>query len=161
MSKQTYLWIQDDKLQSAATLVINNKVSIYNGSESQNLAMEKFSEVLSWKIVPYIKDVKNVLPNYFQLKSKSDDGYYISSCFSDLDEIGRKIPFQFYSNEKCLNDVIDSLRKCASAINYNLVEDQLEIIKNACDEYKKKIIIMWGILITLVIVLVFLTIQLT
>ncbi|MDO4526087.1 MAG: hypothetical protein Q4B61_12245 [Bacteroidales bacterium] len=113
----TIFWTQNESPLIPNTLIIDGTRSEFEGNKLQNEAMKILGSTSDWKVIDYVN-------SSLKVKFKDDEGYLISSCFTDVDEAGRPMPFMFYSNATDFLSVVDELRDHFKHLNrtYNWSE---------------------------------------
>lgn len=120
-----YMTAQSRESNQPSTFVINGDKSLYSDTLEQQEVAKKMASTMMWEDTPYENLIRQSnLPEWFHVKYKAGNGYYITSCFNDEDECGRKMGFQFFSDSENLEDVVSHLTDAAKIAerNYNIKE---------------------------------------
>ena len=127
---------QSKQSNMPSTFIINGEVSLFCNEPKQQHIADKMAATMSWQNVPYEDSLRQSgLPEWFQIRYKSGCGYFISSCFQDEDEAGRKMGFQFFAETDDFEETISLLKLAAEKSGRKLDEKEIEILSKEHNLY--------------------------
>lgn len=146
------LYAQNESANKKNTIIIDgeifSEINEGNASAAFKFINKKSGEEgnFAWLVEQLKKRGKISSRNFKFIKDSS--GIFIKACFKEKDELGRNMPFLFYTDTTEINRACDILNEYASKISRTCFDNEIKMIKYLSDK------VVYGIGISIVLLII-------
>ncbi len=138
---KTILWHQSPITGGKDTFIIDGIKREYSGTQNQDAAFNLLTDTDKYRklnIRQCGSEVGTVSSDFHVFYNTATGETIVRSHFVDVDEIGRKIPYMFYSNQvESSLDLVNVLRNNAKLAGKKIKDGEAESIQQTLEEFSR------------------------